>query len=94
MLRDFCIPLTMKIMGECLSLYEAECQAAHIVIECLGVYTIRGYRFLVTEPEQDTGISSAPAGTHTGTRKSVSSEGMNVDARRQLITFFTPSAPA
>ncbi|MDO9326302.1 MAG: hypothetical protein Q7T80_15230 [Methanoregula sp.] len=92
MLRDFCIPLTMKIMGLGLPLHKAERLAALIVIECLVVYTIMGYRFPAREPEPDTGIPSAHAGIHTGTKKSVSGEWVNVDARRRLTHFLAPSA--
>lgn len=82
MLRDFCIPLTMKIMAAGHSLYDAECIAAIIVIECLGVYTIMGYRFPEGEPEEDYGIPSVPAGIHTGTSEVAGSEAVPVDARR------------
>lgn len=82
MLSDFCIPLTMKIMALDLSLYDAEYLAAIIVIECLVVYTIMGYRFPEGEPEEDYGIPSAPAGIHTGSFEVAGSEAVPVDARR------------
>lgn len=82
MLRDFCIPLTMKIMAAGHSLYDAECLAAIIVIECLMVYTIMGYRFTEEKPDEAFRIPSAPAGIHTGTREVAGSEAVPVDARR------------
>lgn len=67
MLRDLCIPLTMKIMALDLSLYDAECLAALIVIECLLVYTIMGYRFPDEEPGEDLCFPCAPCGILPGT---------------------------
>lgn len=92
MLRDFCIPLTMKILARDLSPCEAECLAAVIFIECLVVYTIMGYRSPAREPELDFGIPSEPAGIHTGTEKSVSRDWTDVDARRRMNAFLAPSA--
>jgi hypothetical protein len=94
MLKDFCIPLTMKIMGLGHSLYEAECLAAVIVIEWLVIYTIMGYRFPANEPERYSGIPSA-TGIHAGSRKSMSGESVNVlvDARRGTPALFGIRTP-
>ena len=43
--------LTIKIMALGHSLHEAQCIAAVIVIECLVLYTIMGYRFSDAERE-------------------------------------------
>ena len=82
MLRDFCIPLTMKIMVPDLSLYDAEYLAAIIVIESLVVYTIMGFRFQNGEPKEDYGIPSALGGIPAGTRRVAGSEAVPVDAQR------------
>ncbi len=89
MLRDFGIPLTMKIMALGHSLYEAECMAAIIAIECLVVYTIMGYRFSFDESKEEPGIFSAPAVIHTGTRKIAGCEAVHVDARRNSPALLT-----
>ena len=94
MLRDFCIPLTMKIMGlGHNTLNEAECLAAALVIEWLVVSTLRGYRFPVNRPERYFGILSA-TGIHTGTR-SLSGESAHilVDAGRGTPALFGIRTP-
>jgi hypothetical protein len=65
--------LTMRIMALGHSLHEAECIAAVIVIDCLVMYTIMGYRFSDAERERSPAFYSGPetrpmtAAGHCGT---------------------------
>jgi hypothetical protein len=65
--------LTMRIMALGHSLHEAECIAAVIVIDCLMMYTIMGYRFSDAERERSPAFYSGPetrrmtAAGHCGT---------------------------
>jgi len=52
--------LTVRFMALGHSLREAECIAAVIVIDCLVMYTIMGYRFSDAEREQITAVYSGP----------------------------------
>ncbi len=52
--------LTVRFMALGHSLREAECIAAVIVIDCLVMYTIMGYRFSDAEREQPTEPCRAP----------------------------------
>jgi hypothetical protein len=52
--------LTIQIMALGHSLREAECIAAVIVIDCLVMYTIMGYRFSDAERERSPAIYSWP----------------------------------
>ena len=88
MLRDFGIPLTIRMMAFGHSLYDAECLAAIITIECLLVYTIMGLRFSFREP----GIPSEPAVIHTGTKKIAGSETVHVDVLRNAPALLVSPA--
>ncbi|MDO9326329.1 MAG: hypothetical protein Q7T80_15370 [Methanoregula sp.] len=92
MLSDFGIPHTMKIMALGHSLYDAECLAAIIAIECLVVYTIMGYRFSFGEQNEASGILSAPAVIHTGTREVAGSEAVHVDVLRNTPALLVQPA--
>jgi hypothetical protein len=52
--------LTVRFMALGHSFHEAECIAAVIVIDCLVIYTIMGYRFRDAEREQPPVIYSGP----------------------------------
>lgn len=55
--------LTVQIMALGHSLHEAQCIAAVIVIECLVLYTIMGYRFSDAEREWFPAVYHAPVDT-------------------------------
>jgi hypothetical protein len=65
--------LTIKFMALGHSLHEAQCIAAVIVIDCLVMYTIMGYRFSDAERERSPDFYSSPetrpltAAGHCGT---------------------------
>ena len=52
--------LTVRFMALGHSLHEAECIAAVIVIDCLLMYTIMGYRFSDAEREQSPAFCYGP----------------------------------
>jgi len=52
--------LTVRFMALGHSLHEAECMAAVIVIDCLVMYTIMGYRFSDAERERSPAPYSGP----------------------------------
>jgi len=52
--------LTVRFMALGHSLHEAECIAAVIVIDCLVMYTIMGYRFSDAERERAPSVYSGP----------------------------------
>ncbi|OPX65170.1 MULTISPECIES: hypothetical protein [unclassified Methanoregula] len=54
MLAESCIPTTTKIMALGHSLREAERIAAVIVIECIVLYMMMGFRIAGSEPEYPT----------------------------------------
>jgi hypothetical protein len=63
---DLWISLTMKIMALGLTLRDAQRMAAVILIECLVVYTIMGYRLPADEPERIFGDFAVTREIHTG----------------------------
>jgi hypothetical protein len=63
---ESCIPTTTKIMALGHSLREAERIAAIIVIECIVLYMIMGFRIPGTEPDEYPAFSRDPSRTMKG----------------------------
>ncbi len=83
--------MTMKIMALDRSLYDAEYLAAIIVIEYLLVYTIMGYRFPASEPEEDFCFPFAPAGILPGTKEITGCAPFYGEARNRASALLLPA---
>jgi len=76
MLADICIPLTLKIMGRGLPLYEAERIASVIVVWVVLLCTMMGVTIRLPDLEGEPGEGPGSCGSVTGGNAGVSGCGI------------------